>query len=50
MLASSSSGRKPRPVVAFACGSRSISSTGVPASATQAAMLMAVVVLPTPPF
>src|SRR4029079_14931217 len=40
----------PRPVAALACGSMSIRSTRVPASATHAVMLIAVVVLPTPPF
>ena len=35
---------------ALACGSKSTSSTRVPASARQAATLIAVVVLPTPPF
>ena len=36
--------------VAFACGSRSITSARWPASARQAARFTAVVVLPTPPF
>ena len=37
-------------MVLLACGSRSISSVGLPRSARAAARLMAVVVLPTPPF
>src|SRR4051812_46212028 len=37
-------------MVLFACGSRSMSSVGLPRSASAAARLMAVVVLPTPPF
>src|SRR5579875_3526982 len=40
----------PRPRVAFACASMSMSSDSYPASATHAARLTAVVVLPTPPF
>ena len=40
----------PRPLVALACGSRSISRTRLRRSARQAARLTAVVVLPTPPF
>src|SRR4051794_29261938 len=40
----------PRPTVALAWGSMSMSRAGYPASATQAARLTAVVVLPTPPF
>src|SRR5579875_2850438 len=40
----------PRPVVALACGSRSTSSVRKPSSASAAPRLMAVVVLPTPPF
>src|SRR5207247_5779961 len=40
----------PRPEVAFACGSRSTTSARWPASARQAARLIAVVVIPTPPF
>ena len=42
--------RSPSPEVAFACGSRSMTSARSPASARQAARLIAVVVLPTPPF
>ena len=42
--------RSPSPEVAFACGSRSMTSARSPASARQAARLTAVVVLPTPPF
>src|SRR2546427_4365295 len=37
-------------IVLFACGSRSMRSVGLPRSARAAARLMAVVVLPTPPF
>src|SRR5947208_5083979 len=40
----------PSPDVAFACGSRSMTSARSPASARQAARFTAVVVLPTPPF
>src|SRR4051812_37363004 len=40
----------PSPDVAFACGSRSTTSERSPASARHAARLIAVVVLPTPPF
>src|SRR5579859_3640096 len=40
----------PRPVEALPCGSRSISSTRFSAAASAVARLMAVVVLPTPPF
>ena len=40
----------PRPVEALPWGYRSISSTGSPAAASAVARLMAVVVLPTPPF
>src|SRR5262245_31938825 len=36
--------------VLLACGSRSMSSVGLPRSASAAARLMAVVVFPTPPF
>ena len=39
-----------RPEVAFAWGSRSTTSARSPASARHAATLIAVVVLPTPPF
>ena len=42
--------RTPRPVLALPCGSRSISSTELPAAANAVARLTAVVVLPTPPF
>src|SRR6185295_9855782 len=37
-------------IVLLACGSRSMSSVRFPRSASAAARLMAVVVLPTPPF
>src|SRR5215510_1709396 len=37
-------------IVLLACGSRSIRSVGLPRRARAAARLMAVVVLPTPPF
>src|SRR3954468_20428667 len=37
-------------MVLLACGSRSMSSVGLPRRASAAARLMAVVVLPTPPF
>src|SRR5438067_1489523 len=40
----------PSPLVVLACGSQSTSSTGTSAAAKDAAKLMAVVVLPTPPF
>src|SRR5476651_2437169 len=40
----------PRPVEALPCGSRSINSTFSPTAASAVARLMAVVVLPTPPF
>src|SRR5581483_3446378 len=40
----------PRPVEAFPCGSLSISSTRSPTAARAVPRLMAVVVLPTPPF
>jgi hypothetical protein len=40
----------PIPVEALPCGSRSISSTFQPVAAMAVAMLIAVVVLPTPPF
>src|SRR5262245_22091076 len=40
----------PSPAVALACGSRSISSVSTPRAASSAPRLMAVVVLPTPPF
>src|SRR4051812_10714 len=40
----------PRPVEAFPCGSESISSTRSPTAARAVPRLIAVVVLPTPPF
>ena len=40
----------PRPLVAFDCGSQSTSSVFTSAAAKDEARLMAVVVLPTPPF
>src|ERR1700733_14281258 len=40
----------PRPVVALPCGSESIKSTRRSLAASEAAKLIAVVVLPTPPF
>src|SRR5687768_14507655 len=40
----------PRPVEALPCGSRSTSSTFQPIAASAVARLIAVVVLPTPPF
>src|ERR1700730_7674570 len=40
----------PRPLVAFDCGSQSTNSVFTSAAAKDAARLMAVVVLPTPPF
>ena len=40
----------PEPVVALPCGSESINRTGTSFAANEAARLMAVVVLPTPPF
>ena len=40
----------PKPVVAFPCGSESMTSTRRSFAASDAAKLMAVVVLPTPPF
>src|SRR5690349_21992634 len=40
----------PMPVEALPCGSRSISSTRCPVAAKAVARLIAVVVLPTPPF
>src|SRR5256885_6842225 len=43
-------GFSPRPEVVLDCGSRSISRTGCPISPSAAPRLMAVVVLPTPPF
>src|SRR6266849_6650692 len=41
---------RPRPLVEFDCGSQSTSSVLTSAAAREAARLMAVVVLPTPPF
>src|SRR5215468_1037162 len=41
---------RPRPLVAFDCGSQSTSRVLTSAAASDAARLMAVVVLPTPPF
>src|ERR1039457_2398165 len=41
---------KPRPLVEFDCGSQSTSNVLTSAAASEAARLMAVVVLPTPPF
>src|SRR5713226_480221 len=43
-------GSRPRPEVELACGSRSTSTIECPSSASAAPRLMAVVVLPTPPF
>src|ERR1700677_426428 len=40
----------PRPLEAFDCGSQSMSKVLTSAAAREAARLMAVVVLPTPPF
>ena len=40
----------PKPVVAFPCGSRSMRRTLLPSSATAAATLTEVVVLPVPPL
>src|SRR6266403_34765 len=40
----------PSPLVEFDCESQSTSRTGTSAAASEAARLMAVVVLPTPPF
>jgi hypothetical protein len=40
----------PRPVEALPCGSRSTRRTRLPAAARAVARLIAVVVLPTPPF
>src|SRR5450759_5543225 len=50
MLRRARKGSSPRPEVELACGSRSIRSTEWPISARAAPRLMAVVVLPTPPF
>src|SRR5260221_10313586 len=41
---------RPRPLVEFDCGSQSTSRVLTSAAASEAARLMAVVVLPTPPF
>src|SRR6202521_3352518 len=41
---------RPRPLVEFDCGSQSTRSVLTSAAASEAARLMAVVVLPTPPF
>src|SRR5216684_3510475 len=41
---------RPKPLVEFDCGSQSTSSVLTSAAASEAARLMAVVVLPTPPF
>src|ERR1039458_6426153 len=41
---------RPRPLVEFDCGSQSTSNVLTSAAASEAARLMAVVVLPTPPF
>ena len=40
----------PSPVVAFPCGSKSITNISLSFSARPAARLIAVVVFPTPPF
>src|SRR5271156_2060595 len=50
MLTRSGSFTKPSPLVEFDCGSQSTSSVLTSAAASEAARLMAVVVLPTPPF
>src|SRR5271168_2907851 len=50
MLSLASSRGKPRPPVELACGSQSMRRVGRPSRAIAAARLMAVVVLPTPPF
>src|ERR1035437_9261220 len=50
MLMRARKGSSPRPEVELACGSRSTRSTEWPISASAAPRLMAVVVLPTPPF
>src|SRR5438445_11835931 len=49
-LTRSGSLTKPKPLVAFDCGSQSTSRVFTSAAANDAAKLMAVVVLPTPPF
>ena len=43
-------GSTPSAMVAWACGSRSMTSVGLPLRASAAARLTVVVVLPTPPF
>src|SRR6266478_4775752 len=50
MLMRSGSFARPRPLVEFDCGSQSTSKVLTSAAASEAARLMAVVVLPTPPF
>src|SRR5208282_923800 len=50
MLMRSGSFTRPRPLVEFDCGSQSTSRVLTSAAAKEAARLMAVVVLPTPPF
>src|ERR1035437_9638330 len=50
MLMRSGSFTRPRPLVEFDCGSQSTSNVLTSAAASEAARLMAVVVLPTPPF
>src|SRR5580698_4109595 len=50
MLTRSGSLIKPRPLLALDCGSQSTSRVLTSAAAREAAKLMAVVVLPTPPF
>src|SRR5437868_6791158 len=50
MLRRARDGSSPRPEVELAWGSRSTSIVGWPTSAKAAARLIAVVVLPTPPF
>src|SRR5882762_6890130 len=46
----SGSFRKPRPLLAFDCGSQSTSNVFTSAAEMEEARLMAVVVFPTPPF
>src|SRR5271157_1397125 len=50
MLMRSGSFTRPSPLLEFDCGSQSTSSVLTSAAASEAARLMAVVVLPTPPF
>src|SRR3954464_13041409 len=50
VLIRSGSRMNPSPLEEFDCGSQSTSRTGTSAAASEAARLMAVVVLPTPPF